>query len=151
MSQGCPDCRLRVVLVRLRITEFPLLYTRYEPAGRKKLQHASPAQSLPKDNGAYCVRPVHYKHLFSQIDINRANLVHGRFPSGGLNAPPWHIDAVAGASTPSLPTVHEAYEDRPTTITGRPSLGRFRSVNSQRPRHQEFRISLCASASDIVQ
>jgi pimeloyl-ACP methyl ester carboxylesterase len=28
---------------------------------------------------------------------NRANLAHGRLRLGDLNAPPWHIDAVAGA------------------------------------------------------
>jgi hypothetical protein len=43
------------------------------------------------------------KHLLRQIQTDRASLVHGRLRSGDLNAPPWHIDAVAGASTPSLP------------------------------------------------
>jgi hypothetical protein len=46
---------------------------------------------------------VHLKHFFGQIQTNRANLAHGRLLLGDLNAPPWHIDAVAGASTPSLP------------------------------------------------
>jgi hypothetical protein len=43
------------------------------------------------------------KHLLRQIQTDRASLVHGRLRSGDLNASPWHIDAVAGASTPSLP------------------------------------------------
>jgi hypothetical protein len=34
--------------------------------------------------------------------LNRASLVHGRLRSGDLDASLWHIDAVAGASTPSL-------------------------------------------------
>jgi hypothetical protein len=35
--------------------------------------------------------------LLSQIQTNRASLVHGRLRLGDdLNAPPWHIDAVAG-------------------------------------------------------
>ena len=70
--------------------------------GCKELHHVTPAQSLPKDDGTSSIRSVHLKHLLSQIQTNRANLVHGRLRSGDLNAPPWHIDAVAGASTPSL-------------------------------------------------
>jgi len=31
---------------------------------------------------------------------------------GDLNAPPWHIDAVAGASTPSLPSVAQLTRKR---------------------------------------
>ena len=66
----------------------------------KELQCTSPAQSLPKDNSATIIRSVHLKHLLSQIQTNRANLLHGRLRSGDLNAPPWHIDAVAGARPP---------------------------------------------------
>ena len=71
--------------------------------GSKELQHSSPAQSFPKDDGASSIRPVTWNACFAKSRPIVLNLVHGRLRLGDLNAPPWHIDAVAGASTPSLP------------------------------------------------
>ena len=68
----------------------------------KELQDSSPAQSLSKHDRAGGIRSVHLKHHFGQIQSNRANLAYGRLRLGDLNARPWHIDAVAGASTPSV-------------------------------------------------
>ena len=70
----------------------------------KELQHTSPPQMLPKDDGASSISSVHFEHCFAKsrpivLDLVRSTPLR----SGDLNAPPWHIDAAAGASTPSLP------------------------------------------------
>jgi hypothetical protein len=65
---------------------------------------------------------VHLKHLLSQIQTNRASLVHGRLRLGDLNAAPWHIDAVAGASTPSLPSKSRSRRASSETPVHNPGL-----------------------------
>jgi hypothetical protein len=46
---------------------------------------------------------MHLKNGLRQIKANCANFTHGRLLFSGVSTPPlWHIDAVRGASTPSL-------------------------------------------------
>jgi hypothetical protein len=93
----------------------------------KELQDRSPAQSLSKHDCASGIRSVHLKHFFGQIQTNRANLAHGRLPLGDLNTPPWHIDAVAGASTPSLPRLAATLD--PARLFRSVQLGRHESIH----------------------
>jgi hypothetical protein len=70
---------------------------------RKELQNVAPPQSLSKDDITFLIRGMYLKEGLRQIQTDRANLAHGRFPACGQ---PRHLGTLMpseGASIPSLP------------------------------------------------
>ena len=76
------------------------LFALLGPRGNCRPSVIAATSAGAQDDSAVSIRAVHLKHILDRIQTNRDNVAHGRRRSGGLNAPPRHIDAVAGGVHP---------------------------------------------------
>src|SRR5262245_65025707 len=74
--------------------------TRQGGKSAKKLKNSRSTNTLADDHSAICINAVNLKQILGDIQTDRANLAHGRFPSMWLRFDPttlWHFDAAEWA------------------------------------------------------
>src|SRR5262245_62883120 len=103
--------------------------TRQGGKSAKKLKNSRSTNTLADDHSAICINTVNLKQILGDIQTDRANLAHGRFPSMWLRfdlTTLWHFDAAEWApSTTSKPVRLRLSRCFPVYSTKRTPAGRL--------------------------